>query len=185
MKWAFSDRKTASHKNGFTVVELLIVIAVIGILAALTYIAYSGIQARARDTIVKNAAKQFAVELQRFAADTGKTPLQTGGGWGGQGSGIVSSQYIDATYYPVATETVLRNAGYLPADFTKNLPVNKQYNSSAYTLMLYPCGTSKYVVYYSLESPTPDDKTAFSSVMTQCGNSQVLTYNMQGGYIFS
>ncbi len=184
MKWVFSNRKTTSHNKGFTVIELLIVIAVIGILATLTYIAYSGIQTKARDTIVKNAAKQLGVELQRFAADTGKTPLQTGGGWGGQGSGFISSQYTGDPNYPLATETVLNNAGYLPAGFTQNLPVNKQYNSSAYTLMLYGCG-AKYVIYFSLEAPTSSDTTNFNNAVTQCGNTNVAGINMKGAYIFS
>ncbi len=183
MKWALSDQKKLSTKQGFTVVELLIVIAVISILAVLTIIAYGSIQTKARDTIVKNAAKQLGVELQRFAADTGKTPVQTGGGWGGLGTGFVSSQIVDSNY-PLAIETVLVNGGYLPSGFTAGLPKNTKYNSSAYTLMLYACG-AKYVIYFSLEAPTPDDTINFNNATTQCGNTAVTNYNMQGAYIFS
>ena len=39
-------------KQGFTIVELLIVIVVIAILAAITIVAYTGIQNRAYDTAV-------------------------------------------------------------------------------------------------------------------------------------
>jgi general secretion pathway protein G len=39
-----------NKQTGFTIVELLIVIVVIGILAAITIVAYNGIQNRARDT---------------------------------------------------------------------------------------------------------------------------------------
>ena len=38
------------RNKGFTIVELLIVIVVIGILAAITIVAYNGIQTRAQDT---------------------------------------------------------------------------------------------------------------------------------------
>ena len=36
-------------QTGFTIVELLIVIVVIGILAAITIVAFNGVQQRARD----------------------------------------------------------------------------------------------------------------------------------------
>lgn len=44
------------NKNGFTIVELLIVIVVIGILAAITIVAYNGIQNRAQDTKIKHGS---------------------------------------------------------------------------------------------------------------------------------
>lgn len=42
--------QTTTRQPGFTIVELLIVIVVIGILAAITIVAYNGVQNRARDT---------------------------------------------------------------------------------------------------------------------------------------
>lgn len=54
-----------SSQKGFTIVELLIVIVVIGILAAITIVAYNGIQQRALNTTLTtnlaNAAKQMSV----------------------------------------------------------------------------------------------------------------------------
>lgn len=45
--------------RGFTIVELLIVIVVIAILAAVSVIAYGGIQQRANNTVTINAASQW------------------------------------------------------------------------------------------------------------------------------
>ncbi|MDB5165339.1 MAG: Fimbrial protein, partial [Candidatus Saccharibacteria bacterium] len=45
-------------QRGFTIVELLIVIVVIGILAAITIVAYNGIQNRARVSSVNSALTQ-------------------------------------------------------------------------------------------------------------------------------
>ena len=43
---------STSRRRGFTIVELLIVIVVIGILAAITIVAFNGVQQRARNAQV-------------------------------------------------------------------------------------------------------------------------------------
>lgn len=77
----------AKHKkqNGFTIVELLIVIVVIGILAAITIVAYNGIQQRGRDAQRKSdiASLQKALELYHADQDgypycTSATPYKAG-----------------------------------------------------------------------------------------------------------
>lgn len=60
------------RKLGFTIVELLVVIVVIGILAAISVVAYNGIQNRANDTAVKNDLTNMAKKIQLNAADTGE-----------------------------------------------------------------------------------------------------------------
>lgn len=61
-------------RKGFTIVELLIVIVVIGILAAITIVAYNGIQARARDSIRNQDIKNIAKALELYYIDKGYYP---------------------------------------------------------------------------------------------------------------
>lgn len=60
-------RRQAQH--GFTIVELLIVIVVIGILAAITIVAYNSIQERARTSSVSSALSQAAKKLAVYQVD--------------------------------------------------------------------------------------------------------------------
>ena len=60
---------------GFTIVELLIVIVVIAILAAISIVAYNGIQNRAYDTTVKSDLASIAKKFQLYQVDVGNYPL--------------------------------------------------------------------------------------------------------------
>lgn len=60
--------------NGFTIVELLIVIVVIAILASITIVAYGGIQNRAKSTSAKTLATNVHKAVEIHYADTGVYP---------------------------------------------------------------------------------------------------------------
>lgn len=64
------------NNRGFTIVELLIVIVVIGILAALVIVTYNGIQQKARDTERKTDINAIASHLEAYNAQNGRYPTR-------------------------------------------------------------------------------------------------------------
>lgn len=58
------------EKNGFTIVELLIVVVVIAILAAITIVSYNGISAKANDSAVVSALQSTVKKLKVDSFDT-------------------------------------------------------------------------------------------------------------------
>lgn len=69
--------KSYKKQKGFTIVELLIVIVVIGILAALVIVTFSGIQQRARDTERKTDINAIQGHVEAFYAQNGYYPSRT------------------------------------------------------------------------------------------------------------
>ncbi len=67
-------------KSGFTIVELLIVIVVIAILAAISIVAYTGVQQRARDAERSTELSSIQKALEVYHADKGGYPICSGTG---------------------------------------------------------------------------------------------------------
>lgn len=61
-------------KSGFTIVELLIVIVVLAILAAISIVAYNGVQERARNAQREQDIKTIAKALEMYYLDEGAYP---------------------------------------------------------------------------------------------------------------
>ena len=69
--------KRGQKQTGFTIVELLIVIVVIGILAAITTVAFGNIQVKSQNTTHFNAAKQAVRLVTAYKASSGTYPTMT------------------------------------------------------------------------------------------------------------
>ena len=75
-------------KSGFTIVELLIVIVVIAILAAITIVAFNGVQNRAKNTQTVQAVTQWARILKMYRVENDGYPTQTSCLGTGYGRGL-------------------------------------------------------------------------------------------------
>ncbi len=64
----------SGKKNGFTIVELLIVVVVIGVLAAIVIVAYNGITSQAHNTAVKSDLANFTKKMELYRVNNGEYP---------------------------------------------------------------------------------------------------------------
>lgn len=128
--------------RGFTIIELLVVIVVIGVLAAIVIVAYNGVQNNANDSRRLSDAQAIAKALFLYNEQTGSYPppgTNTTSGW--QSSAVNPSQFISQ----------LKTAGLLnivPVD-----PVNigtagsewtgKVYDYYRYSAGSYSCDSSR------------------------------------------
>lgn len=98
-----------NKQSGFTLVELLIVIVVIGILAALVITTFSGVQQRARNAERQTDVNAVASQLEKYYADNGSYPTAANiadASWrSAQGFRIDTAAFKD----PSSTQTNLVN----------------------------------------------------------------------------
>jgi len=98
----FNIIKHKELNGGFTIVELLVVIVVIGILAAITVVSYTGITTKANTSANKQNASSVLAAAQTFYADNSNFPVTS------------------ATSATVYTNINLNNTAKLPSGLTIN-----------------------------------------------------------------
>lgn len=128
------QKRQTPSTYGFTIVELLIVIVVIGILAAITVVAYNSVQQRARDAQRRSDVAQIVKAFQLWSTDTGNNFNSVGAGAGGQWIGWFDAQYSP---YP-SVKNVLVTSGYLHTNVVD--PINtKTLDGKTHAYMVAPC----------------------------------------------
>jgi type II secretion system protein G len=132
------------RQRGFTIVELLIVIVVIGILAAITIVAYNGVQARARDSQRLSDVKTIMKALEIYKINNGSYPAPNStpnaAGWEVTTNGTTATNFLSAL---VSANGVTK----IPLDPTNTgnpANLNPLWNANEYEYFYYryPAGTN-------------------------------------------
>ena len=147
------------HK-GFTIVELLIVIVIIGILAAISIVTYNGVTQKARESAVKQEAAQTERQIMSFASLNGESADKVSGAMVGYQEGLGESKLLkplvgtpDITMYMVctikATNSSYSNLSYLKPDNA----------SSRFALRTGDTGSSR--MGSRIDTPPQSNRTSF------------------------
>lgn len=122
--------------NGFTIVELLIVIVVIAILAAISIVAYNGIQSRATDSANLSNASAITKAIIRYKLDNNGIPPICSGG---DGTSCLLST-VQSSLAPTYLSQV-------PNDTSASYPYNyvgTATNNGAWSIRMYKRSTGAY-----------------------------------------
>lgn len=160
---------------GFTLVELLVAISIIGVLSGIILVGYNSVRSSARDA--KRVADLQAVEvaLQMYHAKHG-TYLVSGGGWGGGGEGWLA--YKDGGVYAHSVTEVLYGEELLPVAILEDPLVAPSY-------MIYMCPNTKnqaYSLSATKENPTAKDIAYIKNVCNGSNNPIGNTNSIDGRY---
>lgn len=117
-----------NNKRGFTLIEMLVVVSLIGILAAIALISFSSVQKQARDTTRKSDLKQYQTSIENYSNKN-------------NGNYLVSASTVLSTG-AVCTSLAI---GTCPPDPKDVAPLQYRYISDGVN----------YVIWGALESKTP------------------------------
>jgi type IV pilus assembly protein PilA len=98
-----------SRQKGFTLVEIMIVVVIIGLLAAMAIPAFQKVRQASQDKAVLNNARQLSAAADQYYLEYG-------------GSSVGTANLIGATNYVKALNTVARET--YPTGFTQGITIS-------------------------------------------------------------
>jgi len=121
------------QKDGFTIVELLIVVVVIAILAAITIVSYRGISTRAIEASARSDINALGKKFEIYKIENGKYPT-------------IPFSSVDTTVPDV--EVILRSSGLYSATRSRTNPLDatKQIVDKGFVFCMSPDGSRIAIV---------------------------------------
>jgi prepilin-type N-terminal cleavage/methylation domain-containing protein len=141
--------------SGFTLIELMVVIAIIGILSSVSLTSLNAARKKARDTVRRTDLEQILLAFEQYQIQYG-TYLISGAGSGGGGEGWFNYEDVSDDY-PKSIAHALQEEGYF-----NEIPLDPLLASDDQIPQYMVYATYEEVcIYAQLESPGPADYEAY------------------------
>ena len=165
-----------TQNQGFTIVELLIVIVVVAILTALVISAYNSIQRNARDSKRRSDINQLIQAMNLMYINQNKLPIEINAGYNNTGTGWTNNQNAS---YPISIVNRLVSEGYLG-----NGVGDPKTLTGVGSYMHYRCNgvSNKYAFFAKLENPKPEDNEGYNWWSNNSCNSTPLQSSYEMNY---
>lgn len=145
------------NNTGFTIVELLIVIVVIGILAAITIVAYNGVQQRAKNVQYQTDAVNIDKKAEAVNADTSSYP-QTSTAFTGDLGSLPSN--VGVVVVTSAPTSAFQSVATDPTAASTAFAVSLNSSTGKKTYAIKVCGASTGLTIYYAEGTTVKSTSA-------------------------
>lgn len=110
-----------NNKKGFTLVEIMIVVVIIGLLAAMAIPAFQKVRATSQQKAITNNLRQVASAAQQYMLETGETTVDVYTELVGDGNYISTIEKAAGETYPTSItqgETTIEATGGAPGTVT-------------------------------------------------------------------
>jgi prepilin-type N-terminal cleavage/methylation domain-containing protein len=163
--------------EGFTLIEILVTITIIGILASIVISSVSSVREKARDARRKSDLKQIQTALFMYNLEFGDW-IESGSGCGHLGNGQGWFNYGSGSY-PKSIGQCLVDAGFLPQEIKDPSGNTTSSPTQRNAYMKYTCtqsGSSVTYIYAKLDGEDQDATATDGTCCTSCDSSYGMNY---------